>query len=278
MPITYGSSSDQQRRGANAGIYGPGGSGKTTLIGELADSEYAAPVYVLDVEGGSIVLSDRSDIHVASITDLDDQGVPRGYEDLTKLVNGILSDRIKMPDDRPIGTLVLDNMSETLSMCVNHVIRTIPRNIDRKDRPDQNDWGKVNSEMLVLVRKMRDWSRNSGTNVFWLAWDMPEENEMGQVTKRTLKMNPAFRHTFPGIVDHVAYLTERGNGTRQLSFDGAKADAKLRRNMSEIANTIPLVIQYNKALHKNHTPLADILATLKGGKPFPASKYKVGGG
>lgn len=278
MPITHGTSGDQQRRGVNAGIYGPGGAGKTTLLDELADSEYAAPVYVLDVEGGATVLSHRDDIHVASITDLDDAGVARGYADLSKLIEDIIAGKTRMPDGRDIGTLVLDNMSETLQMCVNHVKRTISRNIEMKDRPDQNDWGKVNSELLVLVRKMRDWSRNSGTNVFWLAWDMPEQNEMGQTYKQTVKMNPAFRTAFPGIIDHLAYLTIKGKGVRQLSFDGARADAKLRRNLSELANTIPLVIEYDKlapnGVGKTHTPLADILATLKGGVPFPVSKYK----
>lgn len=276
MPITHGTSGEQTRRGVNAGIYGPGGAGKTTLLDELADCEYAAPVYVCDVEGGATVLSHRNDIHVASITDLDERGVAHGYADLAELIDKIIAGKSKMPDGRNIGTLVLDNMSETLQMCVNHVKRTISRNIEMKDRPDQNDWGKVNSELLVLIRKMRDWSRNSGTNVFWLAWDMPEQNELGQTYKQTVKMNPAFRTAFPGIIDHLAYLTPKGKGVRQLSFDGAKADAKLRRNLSEVANTIPLVIEYDKLARnvgKTHTPLADILATLKGGVPFPVSKY-----
>lgn len=247
--------------GVCGAIYGPPGVGKTTFVCDAADSEYGAPVLMLDVEGGARTIAHRGDIDVAPITN--DAG--KGFEHLKAYRDDLVAARIKY------GTVLVDNISEIIAMAVVHTLRTVPRKIAASDRPDQNDWSKINTDMLLLVRSFRDFARLSGTNVFFIAWEAPEKDEATGRVKRDLAMNPSFARQFPGIVDMVGHLTVRSTGVRQLSFEASdKTAAKFRRSGDENANQIPDVLRYRR----EDKPLVDILAVLKGHKSWPADKYK----
>ena len=241
-------------------IYGPPGAGKTTFCADSADSEFGAPVLMIDAEGGARTVSHRSDVHVATITNEDGRGFQRVKDIYDALVRG----------DLKYGTILIDNMSELVAMCITHVVRTVQRGSNISDRPDIKDWSTITSELLVFTRKFRDYARNSGTNVLFIAWDKPRENPATHRVKQDLAFNPAFAESFPGIVDVVGYLTVEARGVRHLSFEASRTTAaKFRRSDNEVANNIPVEIRYRKV----DKPLCDMLATLKGGRPWPARKY-----
>ncbi|HSW91607.1 MAG TPA: AAA family ATPase [Candidatus Saccharimonadales bacterium] len=268
MAFKQGMSNEMQRRGTNIVIYGPSGAGKTTICGDLADSEFGAPVTIIDVEGGTSVLSHRDDIDILNVTNEDH----KGWSDVERIVDDIISGKRGFKNERGvnIGTLVEDNLSELKTLALDHVVRNFDRKIDPKDRPDLNDYGKATTMMLAHVRKLRDFARNSQTNVVFIAWDIALENDSGQVYKNAINLNPAFRRDFPGIVDCVGYLNVV-MGRRVLSFEASRmTDAKFRRNGTEVANTIPDVLKYKD---RGVKPLVDIINTLTGGIPFPRAKY-----
>lgn len=249
--------------GVCAAIYGPPGVGKTTFVSDAADSSYGAPLLFLDVEGGSRTISHRADIDVAPITNEGDMGFKHLKDYITDLGDFKL--------DKKYQTVVLDNISETIALCVRHILRTVSRNIPMIDRPDQYDWGKVNIEMLLLVRDLRDFARVSGTNVFFIAWEAPEKDESTGRIKRDIAVNPSFARQFPGIIDMVGHMTVfNDKGIREVSFAPSdKTASKFRRSGDEVANQIPDIIRYRK----DQKPIVDILATLKGRQPWPVAKY-----
>lgn len=274
MALKQAMSNQLPRRGTNIVVYGAGGSGKTTIAGDLADCEYGKPVVIIDAEGGTSVLSHRDDIDVLSITNEDG----KGWQDIEKVTDDIISGKrgykgLSVGGDSPapkIGTLVLDNLSEFRTLALSHVVKTFPRNISDKDRPDQNDYGKMTSMMLTYVRKVRDFSRNSQTNVVFIAWDLPEMNADGNVYKNAISLNPALRRDFPGIVDCVGYL-KVVMGRRVLSFEASvSTDAKFRRAATDLARSIPETLRWRSIKTQ---PLSDIISTLTGGVPFPVMKY-----
>lgn len=258
------------RRGTNISIYGQGGSGKTTIAGDLADCEFGKPVTVIDAEGGTSVLSHRTDVDILSVTNEDH----RGWQDIQQITDAIIAGKRgyggTSADAPKIGTLVLDNLSEYKTLALDYVVRNFERRIDAKDRPDLNDYGKMTSMMLDYVRKVRDFSRNSSTNIIFICWEIAETDKEGNVQKNAVNLNPALRRDFPGIVDCVGYL-KVSMGRRVLSFEASiSTDAKFRRNATELANQIPGELVYKNIKTQ---PLVDIVNTLTGGLPFPREKY-----
>lgn len=261
-------------------IYGPTGAGKSTLAAQAADSEWGAPVGVIDAEGGARAYGDRDDITVFSVKDSDerhDNGM--GFEAINQILDDLIA--YKLMPDRPRkdgqmrwGTIVVDNCSEINAFCTYDTIRTVPRQIARTDRPDQKDWNTTTSRMLLLFRRFRDFAQASGTNVILLAWDRQQEDKVTGVNKKDLAFNPALSNQMPGLLDAVGYLTIKGKGVRALTFEASLVTAaKFRRTATEIAMTIPSEFQYE--FGSPHKPMRDIIDCLKGGKAFPKQNYKL---
>lgn len=244
-------------------IYGTPGAGKTTLVSEAVYSEFAQPVDFADCEGGARAITHMGDINVHSLTDPRQNG--EAFADFERLVEQYISKQ------RTCGTLIVDNVSELQNLCVRWVVNHISRGqgVGAQDRPDIKDWSTVTARMLMLTRKLRDFARNSGTNVFFIAWEAPERGEGDSVVKRDLAFSPSFARQFPGIIDVVGRLTVVGD-SRSLSFaPSATTAAKFRRGGGEAANQIPDTIRFKRG----DKPIVDILACLKGGKPWPTNKY-----
>lgn len=274
MPYDMVPAKTQGEWGVNFLLYSTPGAGKTTLAASAVRSlEHGAPVLVVDAEGGARVLSDMDNITVIPIKDIDAQGRPGyGWERILE----VCADLIKRdPKVRDYKTIVFDNLSEYIHVCLRHVMRTYPRNIDIKDRPDQNDWGKMTLEILLFVRRMRDFARNNQVNVVFIAWETPEKNSMGQTVGNRLMVNPALAKSLPGIVDAVGFLSVVDDKTeqRELTFQASsRTDAKFRRSGTEAASKIPTVMRWTL---KEDCPLNHIIETLRTNADFPVAKYNL---
>lgn len=229
------------------GIYGSGGVGKTTIVGEVA-RKYGPLLYV-DAEGGGKSIKHIPNVHIAQITK---------WSEAANLCRDL------QKPGHPFKAIVYDNMSELQSLCINSIAGNNPVQIQH--------WGECTARMLKLTRDLREISRTQGVHVFMMAWDSIEQAESGVVTKRGVGFTPSLARQFPGIVTYIGYLTPLDGypSIRKLSFMvSTKTDAKFRVSPAENAATIPLELY----IRKGSNVLADIIATESENEKFPFQKY-----
>jgi len=234
-------------------IYGAPGVGKTTFAAGAADSEYGSPVLYLDAESGIRSISHREDIDVTQIT---------SWSQVQAFINAY-----KMQAEPRWRTIVIDNMSELQTL-------SLKAAQGDSEMPQIQHYGKATSDILMFTRTCRDLARTRSVNFIMIAWESPERDEATGIIKRDIGFTPALAKTFPGLIDQVGYLTSADQAPylRTLQFaSSSRTAAKFRRSQSENASNIPLAFSYR--LEDN--PLADLLATLVGDKPWPKDKYPV---
>jgi phage nucleotide-binding protein len=243
-------------QGACIAIYGPGGSGKTTLCGMACKAKYGGKTLVLDAEGGSHVLKHlEPDIEVAPLVSWSD------HQAFRKHVN---SDPKGFVQEYP--NLMLDNLSEIQDLNLRGIVGGdgVPTDI--------RDWGKSTAQMLDAVRFWRNISIKHGLNVFIVLWDSPEKDKDGNTVARRVNLTSKLATKFPGIVNLVGYLRVQSaqTGLRHLSFrPGESTDAKFRIAPSEQSAKVPLDLYYTLV----DNPMDDILRVLRGGESWPEGKY-----
>lgn len=230
-------------------IYGPGGVGKTAIVGEVARSH--GPLLYIDAEGGGKSIKHIPNVHLAEVTSW-------------KQVRDVATDLSSKAGKHPFKTVCFDNMSEIQSMCISSIAGNSPVQIQH--------WGECTARLLKLTRDLREVSRTQGVNVFLIAWESLELSEGGIVTKRGVGFTPSLARQFPGIVTYVGYLQPINNfpNVRLLSFTvSTKTDAKFRVSSSEAASKIPLEL-YERS---GSNVLGDIIETESKGIPFPVARY-----
>lgn len=241
--------SDYTQLGSNWTLYGQAGSGKTTLPASLHGTEFGPVLYGTAESGISVIQP---------------LGIP--YVDIAKWSDlEALLKAFKMPNPPAVKTVVLDNLSEMLAKCIMF--------ISPSGQPTQPEWNKITNLMLNQIRDWRDLTKNMDLNVFFLAWDADERDDL-QAVKKDINFTPALRKAFPGIVDtvgHIAVLDKKPD-MRKISFaPSPKTIAKFRRAPTSNAKKIPFEIYYGL----ENMPLLDILRTLKSNVEWPASKYPI---
>lgn len=238
------------------GMYGTGGSGKTTTLAEIVYSPYGTPALLVDVEGGS-----------SSVEHL----MPLGL-DIVKPSKWSEVENIRREFKRGLGgghaykSLIWDNVSELASMLMKSITPT---------QPQIQHWGQMTATMLEFIRENRDLARLEGINTLFCLWEETEKDELTGIVRKKLNLTPKFGAAFPGIVTMVGRLTVVGKArddyVRQLSFaPSTDTDAKFRVAPTDVAAKIPLELYLRRDVHF----LADFLSTVRDGTPFPADKYK----
>lgn len=247
-----------QEHGLCMGIYGPGGGGKTTVCGLSCLSEYSGKTLVVDAEGGSHVLSHlEPNIETAAVTK---------WSEIDKLRLYIKNRPEEFTEE--YGGILWDNMSEMQDMNLDDIT-------GGTKRPEIQHFGRSTADLLTLVRDMRKVSITHGLNVFFVLWDTKSVDEESNLNRQGVLLTNKLASKFPGIVNMVGLLRVKANppGLRHLSFQPSeKTDAKFRVAPKDtLSSSIPLDIYYTM----QQNPMADILATVRGGVPFPADKYSL---
>lgn len=239
-------------QGTSLFLYSRGGGGKTTLTAGAAENEADGPVLMIDAEGGSKAVSDRKGIDVVSIA---------SWSELEKVVDDIIKQ--VTAKTIPYKTFTFDNLSEYAQLAKSSVCGT--------NQPTQPQWGEINRRMIKLVRDLRNLASKNPVNVLFICWDSTERDETNKLIYK-LQFTPQLQKEYPGMIDIIGYIMpiDGDPDHRELSFEfSSKTDAKLRRNMSAAARSIPYRIRYGL----DNLPMADILNSLRRGATFPKEKY-----
>lgn len=245
-------SAEQTEVGACIAVYGGGGTGKTTVVSQVVESPDGGPALLVDVDGSS-----------SSVRHLVPKGLDIAPHQRWSQVMAT-AQAIAKPG-HPYKSIIIDNLSELATLCM--------RNITTDATPQIQHWGQMTSDMLRLIRMLRDVSRFNGINVLFTAWEEVAKDDEAGYIRRTVNFTPKLAAAFPGIVTMVGHLGVNNNPpdyTRVLTFaPSPKLDSKYRVAPNDVAAKIPQVLY----LKPDSNFLADFLATVRHGATFPVANY-----
>lgn len=160
-------------------LYGPPGSGKTTMGASFPD------VLFLSAESGLLSVRDKA-IDVWTIEGWKD--LEEAYEFLRK-------------GDHAYKSVVIDSLTEAQKKLHEHIIREFPgKRRDYGDLMSQSDWGYAIDRMRKMCRAFRDLP----VNVVFIALDQQEQGEDEVLTKPALS-GKTLSAELMGWVDAAVY-------------------------------------------------------------------------
>lgn len=242
--------------GVKMGFYGPGGGGKTTLLGTAVESEYGSPMLYLNARGNPHVIASKGDrIQVIDVA---------SYREAEAIRKDVYADT-----SCPFKSIAIDTVSELLALDLR----------DRYGMDTEVKWemhSASTADILQMVRNysdLADWGPR--LNVFFVFYDVPEKRKiMGQEVERfELALNKALQSQVPGLVNwlgRVYVATGEPTYTRCLDFRPIETQSVSKHQIDPddaAQSSIPMQI------YRPH--LGHILDTMKGGQPFPANLHRL---
>ena len=196
--------------GLNMLLTGYAGVGKTDLVSTAQDSDLGKDVFIVDIDSGVRTVSDRSDVTVF---------IPDSWDDVIEVTEWLETEK------HDYRTVVYDSLSDGQAMALRWILTTAKD----PEWPSLYDRGKVNAQIVGLVRKTRQWSLNRGWNViFTTRLEDTKNDQTGQVTERPL-LSPAALDMVTGAVDVIGILEFDSEGDRRLLLKGSdRQTAKFR--------------------------------------------------
>lgn len=246
---------NEMTSGVKMGFYGPGGGGKTTLIGTAVDSEFGSPLLLLNARGNPHVIASKNDrIQVMDV---------KSYKEVEAIRKDLYNDT-----DCPFKSVAIDLVTELWALDLR----------DRYGVDTEVKWemhSATTADMLQMVRNwtdMADWGPR--INVFFSFYDTPEKRTiMGQdVERMELAFNKALQAQIPGLVNWLGrvYVAEgEPNFTRCLDFRPLE---KIGVSKHQIDPDDVLQRDIPMQIYRPH--LGHILDTMKGGIPFPTALHQ----
>lgn len=137
-------------------LYGKAGAGKTTLAATAEDVPGWAPVLFVSTDKSVRSITHRHNVAVL---------IPETWGDLGEIYKALdAGSRYR--------TVVIDTLSEAISMCHEAVLRE-----SGHKSPTTDDYAAVNKRVIGLVRKFRDLALQRGMVVIFTAWESEVEIE-----------------------------------------------------------------------------------------------------
>jgi len=186
-------------------IFGDSGSGKTTLLGTAQDSELTSPVFLLDIEAGTSVLSDKP------LVDVKQARTMAAVQEVADALH-------KYP--KYYKTFELDGFTELREIDMQEVMQ---QQYNKKPEttdlyvPSPREWGKSGSRVKELLRYLKDLP----CHVIVTALVSADTNERTGITSFHPMMPGQLKGQVPGFFDIVGFLranTRGGDTVRTLQF------------------------------------------------------------
>ena len=207
--------------GLNLALYGPPGVGKTKLISTAQDYEASAKLLIIDVEGGTRTIKDRTDISVTK---------PKTWKELQELYNWILKE-----GKNEYKTIALDTMTHAQTLCLSHVL-------GKKEKPEFQDFGRVGILMSKMIQGFVSLSKEDGINIIFSCHVRTDKDSQGTVYNISPDCYPKVGKALMSQVDTIGYYTKKRKGSkvnRVLQIDSAGAiKAKHRTTTKTIQELI----------------------------------------
>jgi len=224
----------------------------------MAKSVFGAPLLIVDMEGGHRSINDIKDLVDYTPEVLD-------WNKVRKIADDIIN---TSPSQLGYKTIIFDNMSEGKNLSLN-------KHKGNREYAEIQHYGYETVDIVKMVRDLRDYTRKNPVNIWCTAWedydtDVDAEGKT-RVVRTRLGFNPALAGDLPGMLDIIGHCTKGLRADRrELSFEAtSKTVAKFRKSETSRARLIPDRISWRLTDY----PMADILSTLRGGKPWPTDKY-----
>jgi len=191
--------------GLNIALYGPPGVGKTRLISTAQDYEKSANLLIIDVEGGTRTIKNRTDISVTK---------PKTWKELQALYNWLLTegkDKYK--------TVAIDTMTHAQTLCLDYVL-------GKKEKPEFQDFGRVGILMSKMIQGFVSLSKEDGINIIFSCHVRTDKDSQGTVYNVSPDCYPKVGKALMSQVDTIGYYTKKRKGSnvnRVLQIDGVGA-------------------------------------------------------
>lgn len=176
-------------------IYGEPGVGKTVLAGSSSVVDAMSPALLLDIEGGTMSLSDSySNVDVIRVTH---------WADLQKIYNNLYQGK------HGYKTVILDSLTEAQKLSMGDIMkRAVKEDPDLDpDVPTMRAWGKNIEQMRKFTRALRDLP----VNVIFTALVDSDKDNRGKTVSRP-SFQGKLKGEVPGFMDIVAYYYVRQVG------------------------------------------------------------------
>lgn len=213
-------------------IYGSPGVGKTSLLATANLHPLTAPILIVNVEGGTLSISETSTLGLAEPPDVVDL---TSYDQLNDIFWYLAK------GDHPYKSVGIDSLSELQTVNLESVVRKQMSKTSgggsRRESMDDvwlEDYGTSNNQLRRMLRQFRDLPMH----VFFTCHDASsQDKDKNEVVHPAL--TPGLRTAVLGYMDIVGYLYN------QAVTDEDGNEATLRRMLSR---------PYGKWLAKDRSP------------------------
>lgn len=252
------------KKGSCIAVYGRPGVGKTPACCAVSETPWGNPMVILDVEGGL-----DSALHYTNARPI--ARPSHGSWDWESIRSIVEWYRDADESEITEKALLIDNMSEIAEINLWYHTTDVNQNGGPRRKPEIQHYKSCTIDMRWLTRTLKDVAEAKGLNIFLVAWESPEKDESTGIIMRDVCFSPGFAREFPGIVDVVAWITVDGQGKRSMQLGASnRCAARFRRNKFQHSNSIPDKFEFTI----DDTPLADLIATMRGGVEWPKDQYK----
>lgn len=206
-------------------VYGDSGVGKTVLAGSADEVPDLNPVLFVDIEGGTLSLSNR-------FPEVDAVRVDT-WQKMQEVY-----DRLRQQPDR-YRTVVLDSLTEIQKFAMDNIMSDLLREFPDRDPdvPGLREWGKSTSQMRRFVRAFRDLP----CNTIFTALAQSDKDPRTGLTKTKPSLPGKLSNEVAGFLDIVVYYYKKvvdGNVKRLLLTQGT--DQQVAKDRSDM---LPAIVE-----------------------------------